>query len=49
MLHIDEILNYAELSEMIFNAKEEVMYAYLLEGFNFPSVSELWFAARNEE
>jgi hypothetical protein len=49
MLHIDEMFNLARVSEMIFNAKEEAEYSYLLEGFNFPSASELWFAARNEE
>jgi hypothetical protein len=48
MLHIDEILNYAEVSEMIFNAKEEVKYSYLLEGFTYAEASELMFNALNK-
>jgi hypothetical protein len=48
MLHIDEILNYAEVSEMIFNAKEDVKYAHLLEGFTYAEASELMFNALNK-
>jgi hypothetical protein len=48
MLHIDEILNYAEVSELMFTAKEDAKYSYLLEGFNYPSATELWFNALNK-
>jgi hypothetical protein len=48
MLHIDEILNYAEVSELMFNAKEDAKYAHLLEGFTFAEASELWFNALNK-
>jgi hypothetical protein len=47
MLHIDEMLNYAEVSEMIFNAKEE-QYSHLLEGFTYAEATELMFNALNK-
>ena len=37
------IVTTGEVSEDLFNAK----YSYLLEGFTYTEVTELWFAARN--
>jgi hypothetical protein len=48
MLHIDEMFNLAGVTEMIYEAKEELKYAHWLEGFTFAEASELWFAALNK-
>jgi hypothetical protein len=45
---LNEILNYAEVSELMFTAKEDAKYSYLLEGFTFAEASELWFNALNK-
>jgi hypothetical protein len=39
----ENIVTVGEVSEMMFEAK----FAYLLEGFTWAEVSELWFEARN--
>jgi hypothetical protein len=44
----ENIVTVGEISEMIYEAKEEVKYAHLLEGFTFAEASELWFNALNK-
>jgi hypothetical protein len=39
---------YAEISEIIYNAKEEAKYIHLLEGHTYAQLSELWFNALNK-
>jgi hypothetical protein len=48
MLNVNEMLNYAGVSEMVYEAKEEVKYAHLLEGFTYAEASELMFNALNK-
>lgn len=43
----ENIVTVGEVSELLFNAKQEARYAHLLEGFTYSQAVELWFAARN--
>jgi hypothetical protein len=44
----ENIVTVGEVSEMIYEAKEDAKYAHLLEGFTFAEASELWFNALNK-
>ncbi|MED3562371.1 hypothetical protein [Bacillus xiapuensis] len=44
---MENMFNIGEVTEAIYNAKKEVKFSHLLEGFNHPVVSELLFAAKN--
>jgi hypothetical protein len=47
MKFVEEMVTVAEVSEMMFNAKQEAEYAHLLEGFTYPAASELMFNSKN--
>ena len=39
----ENIVTVGEISELIFTAKEEQKYTYLLEGFTYYELSEMMF------
>jgi hypothetical protein len=47
MKFVEEMVTVAEVSEALFNAKQEVEYTHLLEGFTYPAASELMYNAKN--
>jgi hypothetical protein len=47
MFFVEEIVTVAEVSELMFNAKQEAKYAHLLEGHTYPAASELMYNAKN--
>lgn len=49
MKFVEEMVTVGEVSEALFNAKEEAKYAHLLEGNTYPAASELMFYAKEKE
>lgn len=48
MKFVEEMVTVAEVSEMMFNAKQQEKYAHLLEGFTYPTASESMYYAKNK-
>jgi DNA-directed RNA polymerase specialized sigma24 family protein len=49
MLFAEEMNTVAEVSELLFNAKQEAKYSHLLEGFTYAEASEMMYYARNDQ